>query len=135
MAKPGIQGIMAPDGGDVADTGKTPKVDFGTSSYSIRSKKIEVRGEVDRNTAPKLRDKIKTALEAKPQVVILNLSAVTHMDSAGVAILVEAIQWARKEKIILSLQEVSKAAQQVLEMSRVDKLFMVSGNNYIPPMK
>ena len=42
---------------------------------------------------------------------------------------------ARKEKIILSLQEVSKAAQAVLEVSRVDKLFQVSGNNYIPPLK
>ena len=55
------------------------------------------------------------------------------MDSAGVAVLIEGINEARKEKIILSLAEVSKAAQQVLEMSRVDKLFQVSGKNYLPP--
>ncbi len=55
------------------------------------------------------------------------------MDSAGVAVLVEGIQWARKEKIILSLQDVSKAAQDVLEVARVDKLFQVSGKNYLPP--
>lgn len=111
------------------------KVDFGTSSYAIRSKRIDVRGEVDMNSAPKLREKIQAALAAKPQVIILNLSEVTRMDSAGVAVLVEGIQWARKEKIILSLQEVSKAAQAVLEVARVDKLFQVSGNNYVPPMK
>ena len=111
------------------------KVDFGSSSYAIRSKKIEVRGEIDMNTAPKLREKIQAAFSTKPEVIIINLSAVTRMDSAGVAVLVESIQWARKEKIILSLQEVSKAAQAVLEVSRVDKLFQVSGNNYIPPLK
>jgi len=111
------------------------KVDFGTSSYAIRSKKIDVRGEVDMNTAPKLREKIQDAIAKKPQVIIINLSEVTRMDSAGVAVLVEGIQWARKEKIILSLQEVSAAAQAVLEVSRVDKLFQVSGNNYIPPIK
>jgi anti-sigma B factor antagonist len=111
------------------------KVDFGTSSYAIRSKKIDVRGEVDMNTAPKLREKIQDAIAKKPQVIIINLSAVTRMDSAGVAVLVEGIQWARKEKIILSLQEVSPAAQAMLEMARVDKLFQVSGNNYIPPIK
>lgn len=111
------------------------KVDFGTSSYAIRSKKIDVRGEVDLNTAPMLREKIRDAIAKKPQVIIINLSEVTRMDSAGVAVLVEGIQWARREKIILSLQEVSKAAQAVLEVARVDKLFQVSGNNYVPPIK
>ena len=110
-------------------------LDFGTSSYSIRTKKIEVRGEVDMRSAPKLREQIQAAISKKPQVIVINLSAVTRMDSAGVAVLVEGIQLARKEKIILSLQDVSKAAQSVLEMSRVDKLFQVSGNNYIPPVK
>ncbi len=111
------------------------KVDFGSSSYAIRSKKIDVRGQVDLNTAPKLREKIQDAIAKKPQVIIINLSEVTRMDSAGVAVLVEGIQWARKEKIILSLQEVSTAAQAMLEMARVDKLFQVSGNNYVPPIK
>ena len=111
------------------------KMEFGSSSFNIRTKKIDVKGEVDMNTAPKLREKIQSALSLKPQVIILNLSGVTRMDSAGVAVLVEGIQWARKEKIILSLQEVSRAAQAVLEMARVDKLFQVSGNNYIPPVK
>jgi anti-sigma B factor antagonist len=119
----------------VGETRKTGKLDFGTSSYNIRSKKIEVRGPVDMTSAPELRDQIKAAVAKKPQVIIINLGKVTHMDSAGVAVLVEGIQWARKEKIILSLQDVSKAAQDVLEVARVDKLFQVSGNNYMPPVK
>jgi anti-sigma B factor antagonist len=110
-------------------------MDFGSSSFQVRTKKIDVKGEVDMTTAPKLREKIQKVLADRPQVVILNLAAVTRMDSAGVAVLVEGIQWARKEKIILSLQEVSPAAQKVLEMARVDKLFQVSGNNYLPPVK
>jgi anti-sigma B factor antagonist len=121
--------------GTVAEKDPGEKMDFGSSSFQVRTKKIDVKGEVDMTTAPKLREKIRTVLADKPQVVILNLSAVTRMDSAGVAVLVEGIQWARKEKIILSLQEVSTAAQKVLEMARVDKLFQVSGNNYLPPIK
>ncbi len=119
----------------VGDPKGTDRLQFGTSSYSIRSKKIEVRGPVDMESAPDLRERIQAALKKKPQVVILNLAQVSRMDSAGVAVLVEAIQWARKEKIILSLQEVSKPAQDVLEVARVDKLFQVSGNNYLPPAK
>ena len=102
------------------------EVAFGSQSFNIRSKRIDVQGEVDMNTAPKLREKIQAAFDRKPQVIMINLSKVTRMDSAGVAVLVEAINLARKEKIILSLQEVSSAAQSVLEVARVDKLFQVS---------
>jgi len=111
------------------------KVEFEASSHNIRSKRINVRGEVDVNSAPILLDQILAAIQRRPEVIIINLSAVTKMDSAGVAVLIEGINEARKEKIILSLQDISKPAQQVLEMARVDKLFQVSGKNYLPPQQ
>jgi anti-sigma B factor antagonist len=110
------------------------KVEFDSSSFNIRTKKIGVSGEVDMSSAPALRKKLQDAIAKKHTVILLNLSKVTRMDSAGVAVLIEAIQWARKEKLVLSLQDVSPAAQAVLEMARVDKLFQVSGNNYLPPV-
>jgi len=111
------------------------KVEFEASSHNIRSKRINVRGEVDINSAPVLLEQILAAIARKPEVIIINLNQVTKMDSAGVAVLIEGINEARKEKIILSLQDLSKAAQSVLEMARVDKLFQVSGKNYLPPQQ
>ena len=111
------------------------KVEFEASSHNIRSKRIDVRGEVDVNSAPVLLEQIQNAIKKRYEVIIINLKDVTRMDSAGVAVLIEGINEARKEKIILSLAEVSKAAQQVLEMARVDKLFQVSGKNYLPPQR
>ena len=109
------------------------KVEFEASSHNIRSKRIDVRGEVDVNSAPVLLEQIQNAIKKRYEVIIINLKDVTRMDSAGVAVLIEGINEARKEKIILSLAEISRAAQQVLEMARVDKLFQVSGKNYLPP--
>lgn len=109
------------------------KVEFEASSHNIRSKRIDVRGEVDVNSAPILLEQIQAAIKKRYEVIIINLKEVTRMDSAGVAVLIEGINEARKEKIILSLQDVSKPAQSVLEMARVDKLFQVSGKNYLPP--
>jgi anti-sigma B factor antagonist len=109
------------------------KVEFEASSHNIRSKRIDVRGEVDVHSAPVLLEQIQNAIKKRYEVIIINLKDVTRMDSAGVAVLIEGINEARKEKIILSLAEVSKPAQQVLEMARVDKLFQVSGKNYLPP--
>jgi len=109
------------------------KVEFEASSHNIRSKRINVKGEIDVSSAPVLLDQIMAAIARKPEVIIINLCQVTKMDSAGVAVLIEGINEARKQKIILSLQDLSKAAQSVLEMARVDKLFQVSGKNYLPP--
>lgn len=109
------------------------KVEFEASSHNIRSKRINVKGEVDVNSAPVLLDQIMAAIARKPEVIIINLCLVTKMDSAGVAVLIEGINEARKQKIILSLQDLSRPAQSVLEMARVDKLFQVSGKNYLPP--
>lgn len=117
----------------VARKDNESKVEFEASSHNIRSKRIDVRGEVDVHSAPILLEQIQAAIGKRYEVIIINLREVSRMDSAGVAVLVEGITEARKQKIILSLQDVSKAAQQVLEMARVDKLFQVSGKNYLPP--
>jgi anti-sigma B factor antagonist len=120
---------------DVTKKENENKIGFEASSYNIRSKRIDVRGEVDVNSAPVLLQQIQLAISKKYEVIIINLGQVTRMDSAGVAVLIEGINEARKEKIILSLADVSKAAQSVLEMARVDKLFQVSGKNYLPPQR
>ena len=117
----------------VARKDNESKVEFEASSHNIRSKRIDVRGEVDVHSAPILLEQIQAAITKRYEVIIINLRDVSRMDSAGVAVLIEGINEARKQKIILSLQDVSRAAQQVLEMARVDKLFQVSGKNYLPP--
>ena len=109
------------------------KVEFEASSHNIRSKRIDVRGEVDVHSAPILLEQIQVAIGKRYEAIIINLRDVSRMDSAGVAVLIEGINEARKNKIILSLQDVSRPAQSVLEMARVDKLFQVSGKNYLPP--
>jgi len=117
----------------VAKKDNESKVEFEASSHNIRSKRIDVRGEVDVHSAPILLEQIQLAIGKRYEVIIINLREVSRMDSAGVAVLIEGINEARKNKIILSLQDVSKPAQSVLEMARVDKLFQVSGKNYLPP--
>jgi len=122
-----------PDKTTVARKDNESKVEFEASSHNIRSKRIDVRGEVDIHSAPILLEQIQAAISKRYEVIIINLRDVSRMDSAGVAVLIEGINEARKQKIILSLQDVSRAAQSVLEMARVDKLFQVSGKNYLPP--
>ena len=106
-----------------------------TISFRMAGKMVRVSGDIDMESAARLRTKLERALKRRPQAVIVDLSQVTRMDSAGVAVLLEAIQWARKEKIVLVLQDPSPAARSVLEVARVDKLFMVSTDRGANPKK
>lgn len=99
-----------------------------SKTFKLQSRVIQISGEVDMNSAPRLREKLRKTFDMKPNAVIVKLTEVTYMDSAGVAVLVEALQWAKKEKILLILAEPSKAARGVIQMARLEKFFMISEN-------
>jgi anti-sigma B factor antagonist len=103
------------------------EVDYSSRSFQIASRVIHVTGPLDQKTAPNLRDKIRKTFDKKPQAVIVRLSDVTSMDTAGVAVLVEAFQWSKDEKVLFLIADPSKPARAALEVSRLGKFFLSSG--------
>ncbi len=103
-------------------------MDAKSRTFRLSTKIIQVTGEIDMKSAPRLREKLRRTLDQKPQAVMLKLSDVTYMDSAGVAVLVEAHQWAKRERIIFTLADPSPAARAVIEMARLMKFFVVTGD-------
>lgn len=55
---------------------------------------LEVSGEVDMISAPRLREQVNSALETHEGVVVIDLLDVTFFGSSGLAVLVEARQLA-----------------------------------------
>jgi anti-sigma B factor antagonist len=53
---------------------------------------IGVRGEIDLETAPLLREVLLPVLEHRTGAVVVDLSEVTFLDSTGVHVLVESVQ-------------------------------------------
>ncbi len=85
---------------------------------------IALCGEVDLHFSPKAREIILKHLQDKNHVLV-DLSAVTYIDSSGVASLVEGFQHARTHDLKFALVGVSKAAMQILQLSRLDKVFPI----------
>ena len=83
---------------------------------------ISLTGEVDLNFSPQAREQILKQLN-KNKHVLVDLSAVEYIDSSGVASLVEGFQLARSQQQEFALVGVSKAAMQVLQLARLDKVF------------
>lgn len=85
---------------------------------------IALRGDVDLESSPKVRDALLECVGTKRPVVV-DMSGVSHIDSSGVASLVEAYQTARKSDTPFALAQVSQSAMRVLELARLDKVFTI----------
>ena len=85
---------------------------------------IDLRGQVDLFSSPKMRSAILEAINSK-QVsrVAINLTEVSYIDSSGVASLVEGLQMARSKSCRLVLFGMQQGAREVLELARLDKIF------------
>ncbi len=85
---------------------------------------VVLSGEVDLSTSPQARKAILDCLASR-RAVLVDLSAVTYIDSSGIASLVEGYQNARNVGLKFCLVDVSEAALSVLELARLNKVFPI----------
>lgn len=85
---------------------------------------VKLRGEVDLQTSPQVRDAVLGSLGKKGPVVV-DMGDIEYIDSSGVACLVEGYQKARQQGTAFSLARVSPAAMRVLKLARLDKVFTI----------
>ncbi len=87
-------------------------------------KVLRLGGDVDLHSSPKARDAILACLKGKTPLLV-DLSAVSYMDSSGVASLVEGYQLAKKQGLEFGLAAVAPSAMNVLKLARLDKVFPI----------
>lgn len=85
---------------------------------------VVLTDDVDLSCSPEARKSILACLD-KGHHTLVDLSAVTYIDSSGVASLVEGFQTAKKKNLKFGLIGVSEAAMSVLELARLDKVFPI----------
>ena len=93
---------------------------------SERLEIVQPKGEVDMNSSPQLRKVLKDAAKEPIEGIVLDLSEVNHMDSSGVAVLIEGLRWSRAQGIQYGLTNLSDAARVVIELARLDTVFEIT---------
>jgi anti-sigma B factor antagonist len=90
---------------------------------------VDVVGDIDLYNSPEIRKVLLETIRDKrvPRVVI-NLKEVRYIDSSGVASLVEGLKVSRNVNSRFILYGLSPAAREVLELSRLIKVFEVYEN-------
>ena len=86
---------------------------------------VTVVGEVDTFTAPVLRSSLDTQLEQQPRELVIDLSGVQFLGSAGLAVLVETQKSARSRDVELRLVATTRAVTRPLEVTGLIDLFTI----------
>jgi anti-sigma B factor antagonist len=85
---------------------------------------VDVAGDIDMGTSPGLRKTLLESLKKTPRLVV-NFRDVRYVDSSGIASLVEVLKEARNTQKRLVLFGLNKAVHQVLQLTRLNKIFEI----------
>jgi anti-sigma B factor antagonist len=90
---------------------------------------VDINGDVTLYNSPEIRKTLLDALNKKgTHRVVMNMSGVNYIDSAGVASLVEGLKLSRTLKSGFALYGLNKHPREVLELTRLIKVFEIYDN-------
>jgi anti-sigma B factor antagonist len=85
---------------------------------------VLLSGEIDAFTAPSLRDDFHALVETgDASVVVVDLSAVTFLDSSALGALVGLFRRLRERDAVLRIVEPRTAASRIFELTGLDSVF------------
>jgi len=79
---------------------------------------LSAAGEIDVATAPKLRERLDATVDRGPALVVVDLSAVTFIDSTGLGVLIGTSK---------RIEDAGGAMRLVVSEPRILKLFEITG--------
>ena len=87
---------------------------------------LDITGDIDLAHSPAMRKALLLEIrEKKTPKVFLNLEKVRYIDSSGIASLVEGLKASRDQGSRLILYGLSKTVREVMELSRLQKIFEI----------
>ena len=94
---------------------------FGNVAFLCVEGKI-VRGETDA-----LRSAVLAQVDAS--VVVLDLARVNTIDAGGLGVMLELREYTESRGVEFRLENVTRLARQILEITKLDSVFKISGSN------
>jgi anti-sigma B factor antagonist len=90
-----------------------------------RSNVLPLKGEIDLHVSPTITASLSQMIEKKPKRLVVDLSEVTYIDSAGLAVLIEAMQKVEGYGGKFLLAGLQETVRSIFEISRLDQVFQI----------
>src|SRR5437762_110406 len=86
---------------------------------------LPLKGEIDLHVFPELTASLDALIEKKPKHLVVDLSGVTYIDSAGLAALIVAMQKVEAYGGKFLLAGLQETVRSIFEISRLDQVFQI----------
>ncbi len=86
---------------------------------------LPLKGEIDLHVSPSVTASLNSMIEKKPQRLVVDLSDVTYIDSAGLAALIGAMQKVEGYGGKFLLAGLQETVRSIFEISRLDQVFQI----------
>jgi anti-sigma B factor antagonist len=124
--RPSGGGRLAEDRNDVARQGAGGSVDLSLSTRTVGDRTVvEVGGEIDVYTAPKLREQLVELVNEGNYHLVVDMEGVDFLDSTGLGVLVGGLKRVRAHEGSLRL---------VCNQERILKIFRITGLTKVFPI-
>src|SRR5262245_46332260 len=90
---------------------------------------LRVQSRIVRGETEVLRNAV---LQQRASVVVLDLARADTIDAGGLGVLLELRQYTQSKGIEFRLKNVTKLVRQILEITRLDTVFDISGGTNVP---
>jgi|SRR4030095_739814 anti-sigma B factor antagonist len=90
-----------------------------------RSNVLSLEGDIDLHVSPVVTESLNAMIKKKPQRMVIDLSGVTYIDSAGMAALILAMQEVEAYGGEFFLSGLQETLRSIFETSRLDRTFRI----------
>jgi anti-sigma B factor antagonist len=86
---------------------------------------FDIRGDLDAKSATVLKDRINEKITDGKAMILINLSEVPYMDSAGLGVLVSGLKNANRLSGDLRIWGLQDEVKSIFELTRLNKVFQI----------
>ena len=86
---------------------------------------LPLEGEIDLHVSPAVAASLNTMIRKKPKQLVVDLSRVTYIDSAGLAALIQGMQSVEAYGGKFALAGLQETVRSIFEISRLDQVFRI----------
>jgi anti-sigma B factor antagonist len=86
---------------------------------------LPLEGEIDLHVSPSLTAALNRMIDKKPKQLVVDLSRVAYIDSAGLAALIEGMQKVEAYGGQFALADLQETVRSIFEIARLDQVFRI----------
>lgn len=86
---------------------------------------FDIKGELDAKAAPEFKERIMEKINQGFHRVLVNLSDITYLDSAGLGVLVSGLKIATRQNGDLRMWGLQEEVRNIFQLTRLNKVFQI----------